>query len=110
VAIRDFEVSKAIVAKLEHNMSVATSTCILCLLHEHAGIEDDHIFPKVSGFEPAMVEMLIQEHREVVRTLVGLIRFVQNSLVLGDRVADNGAMHLTTIICGYELIYVTAFD
>jgi len=47
----DEDATKAIVAKLEHNMSVATSTCILCLLHEHACIEDDHIFAKVSGFE-----------------------------------------------------------
>lgn len=68
----DGEATKAILAKLEHNLSVATSTCILCLLHEHAGNEDNFVFPKVSAFEPAMVEMLIQEHGEVVRKLVGL--------------------------------------
>lgn len=80
----DEDATKAIVAKLEHNMSVATSTCILCLLHEHAGVEDDHIFPKVSGFEPEMVEMLLQEHREVVRKLVGLSKICDELISTND--------------------------
>lgn len=68
----DDEATKAIVARLEHNLSIATSRCILCLLHEHGGNEDDHFFPKVRAFELGMVEMLIQEHREIGHKLVGL--------------------------------------
>lgn len=68
----DDEATMAIVARLEHNLSIATSRCILCLLHEHGGNEDDHFFPKVRAFELGMVEMLIQEHREIGHKLVGL--------------------------------------
>jgi hemerythrin HHE cation binding domain-containing protein len=42
------------------------------LLHEHGGNEDDHFFPKVRAFELGMVEILIQEHREIGHKLVGL--------------------------------------
>jgi hypothetical protein len=68
----DEDATKALITRLEHNLSVATSRCILCLLHEHGENEDDHLFPKVRVFEPGMVEMLIQEHREVGHKLVGL--------------------------------------
>lgn len=68
----DDEATKAIVTRLEHNLSIATSRCILCLLHEHGGNEDDHFFPKVRAFELGMVEILIQEHREIGHKLVGL--------------------------------------
>ena len=68
----DEDATKALVERLEHNLSIATSRCILCLLHEHAGNENDHLFPKVRAFEPGMVEMLIQEHREVGHKLVGI--------------------------------------
>lgn len=64
--------TKALVARLEHNLSVATSRCILCLLHEHGGNEEDHVFPKCRAFEPGMVEMLIQEHQEIGHKLVRL--------------------------------------
>jgi hypothetical protein len=76
--------TKAIVAKLEHNLSLATSTCILCLLHEHAGNEDNDVFPKVRDFEPAMVEMLIHEHQEVVRKLVGLSKICTELIATKD--------------------------
>jgi len=68
----DEDATKALVARLQRNLSVATSRCILCLLHEHGENEDDHLFPKVRAFEPGMVEMLIQEHREIGHKLVGV--------------------------------------
>jgi hypothetical protein len=66
-----------LVAKLEYDLELATSSsCILCLLHEHAGNEDKYLFPQVHPFEPEMVEQLIQEHREVVRRLGGISKFL----------------------------------
>lgn len=84
VDFTDEDATKATLAKLQHNLSSASSTCILCLLHEHAGNEDNFLFPKVSGFEPAMVEMLIQEHREVVRKLVGLSKICADLISTKD--------------------------
>ena len=80
----DEDATKAILAKLQHDLSSATSTCILCLLHEHAGNEDNFVIPKVSTFEPAMVEMLIQEHQEVVRKLVGLSKICADLISTKD--------------------------
>lgn len=80
----DEDATKALVARLEHNLSVATSRCILCLLHEHGGNEDDHFFPKFRAFEPGMVEMLIQEHREIGHKLVGLSKICAELIATKD--------------------------
>jgi hypothetical protein len=65
--------TKAIIAKLEYNLtSAVASSCILCMLHEHTGHEDNEVFPRISAFEPAMIKLLIQEHQEVARKLIGL--------------------------------------
>ena len=80
----DEDATNALVARLEHNLSVATSRCILCLLHEHGGNEDDHFFPKVRAFEPGMVEMLIQEHREIGHKLVGLSKICGELIATKD--------------------------
>lgn len=80
----DEDSTKALVARLEHNLSVATSRCILCLLHEHGENEDDHLFPKVRAFEPGLVEMLIQEHREVGHKLVGLSKICAELIATKD--------------------------
>ncbi|MDA4131018.1 MAG: hemerythrin domain-containing protein [Thaumarchaeota archaeon] len=78
--VADFTDERAtgeLVAKLEYDLELATSSsCILCLLHEHAGNEDKYLFPQVHPFEPEMVEQLIQEHREVVRRLGGISKFL----------------------------------
>jgi hypothetical protein len=73
----DEDATNALVARLEHNRSVATSRCILCLLHEH-------FFPKVRAFEPGMVEMLIQEHREIGHKLVGLSKICAELIATKD--------------------------
>ena len=80
----DEDATKALVARLEHNLSVATSRCILCLLHEHGGNEDDHFFPKFRVFEPGTVEMLIQEHREIGHKLVGLSKICAELIATKD--------------------------
>jgi len=80
----DEDATKALVAKIEHNLSVATSRCILCLLHEHGGNEDDFFFPKVRAVEQGMVEMLIQEHREIGHKLVGLSKICAELIATKD--------------------------
>ncbi|MGI0078028.1 MAG: hypothetical protein ACRECH_00185 [Nitrososphaerales archaeon] len=73
VDFSDERATKGIADMMEHDLSLATSTCILCLLHEHAG-NDRYMFPRVSRFEPEMVETLIQEHGEVVTRLARVCR------------------------------------
>jgi len=80
----DEDATKALVAKIEHDLSVATSRCILCLLHEHGGNEDDFFFPKVRAVEQGMVEMLIQEHREIGHKLVGLSKICAELIATKD--------------------------
>jgi hypothetical protein len=61
-----------IVSKLKQNSASPASACIICLLHEHAGLEDQYVFPDVRAFEPRMVDTLSQEHREVEKRIAGL--------------------------------------
>ncbi len=72
----DERATRELLAKLEYDLELATSSsCIMCLLHEHAGNEDKYLFPQVHPFEPEIVEQLIQEHREVVRRLGTISKF-----------------------------------
>lgn len=83
----DEEATKTMITKLEYNLSLAmSSTCILCMLHEHTGHEDKEVFPKVRAFEPAMVEMLAHEHQEVVLKLAALSKIGKEILETKDSI------------------------
>ena len=68
----DEKATAAMVSRLKQDLSLASSTCVLCLLHEHAGNEDKYVFPDVRQYEPKLVDTLLQEHREVVRRIAGV--------------------------------------
>ena len=57
---------------MKQDLSSASSARLICLLHEHAGNEDQYIFPDVRTYEPKLVETLLAEHREVVRKIAGV--------------------------------------
>jgi hypothetical protein len=67
----DEKATAAMVSRLKQDLSLASSTCVLCLLHEHAGNEDTYVFPDVRQYEPVL-DTLLQEHREVVRRIAGV--------------------------------------
>jgi hypothetical protein len=68
----DEHATDLIVSKLKQDPASPASACVICLLHEHAGLEDQYVFPDVRAFEPRMVETLSQEHKEVERKIAGL--------------------------------------
>jgi hypothetical protein len=68
----DEHATDIMVSRLKQDLGTASSSCIICLLHEHAGLEDRYVFPDVRAFEPRMVDTLSQEHREAVRRIAGL--------------------------------------
>ncbi len=76
--------STAILADLQHEFTNAVSaTCVLCLLHAHAGHEETAIFPPMQSIDPALIRTLIDDHQEIRRRL-GLISKMADDLgVLG---------------------------
>ena len=73
------------VSRLKQDLSVASSTCVLCLLHEHAGNEDQYIFPDVRTYEPELVDTLLREHRDVVRRIATVWKIADEVKALGER-------------------------
>ncbi len=73
VDFADRAASAAVLADLEHEFTNAVSaTCVLCLLHTHAGSEEAGIFPSMESIDPSMIRMLLEDHQEIRRRLVTL--------------------------------------
>jgi hypothetical protein len=69
----DRAASTAVLADLQHEFtSAVSSTCVLCLLHSHATTEESGVFPAMQPIDPAMVRMLLDDHREINRRLGAL--------------------------------------
>jgi hypothetical protein len=65
----DERATESMITKLRQDLSAASSTCIVCLLHGHSTDEENYVFPDVRTYEPALVDTLLAEHREVVRKI-----------------------------------------
>jgi hemerythrin HHE cation binding domain-containing protein len=73
VDFADKAAANAVLEDLQHEFSNAVSaTCVLCLLHAHAGSEESHVFPSMQSIDPALIRMLIDDHHEITRRLAGL--------------------------------------
>jgi hypothetical protein len=81
----DERATETMVAKLKQDLSTASSACLICLLHEHAGNEDQYIYPDVRTYEPEMIEKLLAEHREVVRRIAGVWKIADELKALRNR-------------------------
>jgi hypothetical protein len=67
----DRTASALVLADLEHEFANALSaTCVLCLLHVHAGHEETAIFPSMQSIDPGLVRSLIDDHAEISRRLI----------------------------------------
>jgi hemerythrin-like domain-containing protein len=85
----DERTTKASLAALEH---------FLELLHEHAGHEDRTIFAAVHKFEPAMIDELEAEHREIDVNLADIaekVAMMQAAATPGERVAIGGKLNVS---------------
>jgi hemerythrin superfamily protein len=81
----DDRATDVMVSRLKEDHASASSACIICLLHEHAGLEDQYVFPDVRAFEPRMVDTLLQEHREVVRRIAAVRKIADEMKTLRNR-------------------------
>ena len=89
----DEHATGVMVSRLKQDLASPGSVCVMCLLHEHAGLEDEHVFPDVRAFEPKMVDTLLEEHGEVVKRIAGVwkiadevkkLRSPEEKLEMGD--------------------------
>jgi hypothetical protein len=81
----DEHATEAMVSRLKQDLASASSACVICLLHEHAGLEDQYVFPDVRTFEPKMIDTLLGEHREVVKMIAGLWKIADDVKTLRNR-------------------------
>ena len=84
----DISATEAIVAQLRHDLRLANSTCIACLMHEHAGHEEDNIVPLIPPSE-SIVDTIIQEHKEITKQFIEISRVSDELLKLkenGERI------------------------
>jgi hypothetical protein len=70
----DVSATNSIIMQLKHDFQSASSACIVCMLHEHGGHEDQSIFPQLAPFDSKAVEAMIQEHVELTRQMVEISR------------------------------------
>jgi Hemerythrin HHE cation binding domain len=77
--------SREAIQKLKYEFSIGSATsCILCLLHEHAGNEEAIAFPEVERFDPNLIAQLLHQHAEILRRLAELSKSGEELLGLSD--------------------------
>jgi hypothetical protein len=81
----DEHATDLMVSKLKQDPASPSSACVICLLHEHAGLEDQYVFPDVRAFEPKMVDRLSEEHREVLGRITGMWKIADEVKTLRNR-------------------------
>jgi hypothetical protein len=81
----DGHATEVMVSRLKQDLSSASSACVICLLHEHAGLEDDYVFPDVRKFEAKMVESLLEDHRHVVGKIADVWKIADEVKALVNR-------------------------
>jgi len=81
----DEHAAEVMVSRLKKDLGSASSACVICLLHQHAGLEDDHVFPDVRKFEPEMIDTLSTVHREVVRKIADVWKVADEVKTLKNR-------------------------
>jgi hypothetical protein len=81
----DEHATEAMVSKLKQDLAAASSACVVCLLHDHAGLEEKYVFDDVRAFEPGMIEGLLAAHKEVVRKIAGLWKVADEVKTLRNR-------------------------
>jgi hypothetical protein len=66
--------SNAVAKQLQHDLNSSVSNCILCLLHSHSKHEEWNIFDPLRRFDVDVVEVMMAEHTEVVRRVLGVTK------------------------------------
>jgi Hemerythrin HHE cation binding domain len=66
--------ARAIVKELRENLNLTLGNCYLCLLRAHSQHEEKDFFRPLKSFDPDVVALMIDEHREIV---AGILRLSQ---------------------------------
>jgi hypothetical protein len=75
VDFADRVAAAAVLVDLQHEFTNAvSSTCVLCLLHSHAGTEERFVFPSMDSFDAKLIRSLIDDHQEISRRLGAISR------------------------------------
>ena len=116
----DERATESMITKLRQDLSAASSTCIVCLLHQHHADEDNYVFPDVRTYEPALIDTLLAEHREVVRKIAEVwkvanelkaLRGREERIEMGDklnRTANDLFAYYLTHLSGEEATLIPA--
>jgi hypothetical protein len=116
----DERATESMIVKLRQDLSAASSTCIVCLLHQHHADEDNYVFPDVRTYEPALIDKLLAEHREVVRKIAEVwkvanelkaLRGREERIEMGDklnRTANDLFAYYLTHLSGEEATLIPA--
>jgi hypothetical protein len=84
----DKTASTLVLEDLQHEFANAvTGTCILCLLHSHAGHEERDVFPSMASIDPALIRALVDDHQEISRRL-SVLSQMANALAAVDSPAE----------------------
>jgi len=116
----DEHATESMITKLRQDLSAASSTCIVCLLHGHSTDEDNYVFPDVRTYEPELIDRLLAEHREVVRKIAEVwkvanelkaLRGREERIEMGDklnRTANDLFAYYLTHLSGEEASLIPA--
>jgi hypothetical protein len=80
----DVSATEAIVIQLRHEFRLANSTCIVCLIHDHAGHEEENVLPLIPASESKVIDTIIQEHKAITKQLIEISRVSDELLKLQD--------------------------
>jgi hypothetical protein len=79
----DVEATRALVVDLENDFEAARSAgCIVCVLHHHAEDEESVIFPAVAPHSSGLIGELIEEHHDLARRELEIVRQAHEILAL----------------------------
>ena len=64
--------SNAIAKDLQHNLMNSAANCVLCLLEAHSRHEEKDFFVPTRKFDRDVVELMMNEHRDISRRILDL--------------------------------------
>jgi len=63
---------RAVIRDLQENLSTNVGNCVLCLLLAHSTHEERDFFAPIVPFDPDVVNLMIEEHRDIVARIARL--------------------------------------
>ena len=88
--------------------SALSATCVVCLLHSHAGAEDIYLFPAVEKSDSELIGGLLQDHHDFVVQLRNITKMCDDLRAVqspSERVADG--KRLTLAVNDFFARYLT---